>query len=243
MNLQQLHRNQTLREKLAAEYVLGTLRGGARRRFESWLQEDALVHRAVAEWQDHLHPMAELAPPAQPSPQVWQAIENGLNLGRSQGVPSRRSFWLGLRESLAFWRGLGMASTALAAILVTALLVRQPEPPLPVPSYVATLADDKAQPVAVVTGDARRRQLIVKILAPQDIGPDKSLELWAVPKDGPPRSLGLVAADGSVTLSLPENATPESIPVLAISLEPKGGSPNPRAPSGPVLYRGAWVQI
>ena len=85
--------------------------------------------------------------------------------------------------------------------------------------------------------------MTVKVVAQQDISPDKSLELWAVPKQGAPRSLGLVAANGSVTLPLPENATPDTIPVLAISLEPKGGSGNPNAPSGPVIYKGAWLRI
>jgi anti-sigma-K factor RskA len=69
--------------------------------------------------------------------------------------------------------------------------------------------------------------------------------LWAVPKQGNPRSLGLVAvgANGSLTLPLPANATPQNIPLLAISLEPKGGSTNPNGPSGPILLKGAWVQI
>lgn len=243
MNLQQIRHNDNLREKLASEYVLGTLRGGARRRFEQWLRDDAALGRSVAEWQDRLHPMAEFAPPAQPSPQVWQAIEKELNLQAAGGKRSRRSFWLGLRDDLKFWRGLGMVSTALATILMTVLLTRLPEPGMPTPSYVATLSDNKAQPVAVITGDARRRQLTVKVVTQQAVAADKSLELWAIPKEGAPRSLGLIAADGSVTLPLPENATPQSAPVLAISLEPKGGSPNPDGPTGPVLYKGAWLQI
>jgi anti-sigma-K factor RskA len=136
-----------------------------------------------------------------------------------------------------------MASTALATILVTVLLTKQPEPSAPLTSYVAMLADDQAKPIAVVTGDARSRQLVVKVVAQQTIPADKSLELWAVPKDGPPRSLGLLAADGSITLPLPENATPDSIPLLAVTLEPKGGSPNPNGPTGPIVFKGAWVQI
>jgi anti-sigma-K factor RskA len=239
MNLRQIRDNERLREKLASEYVLGTLGGAARRRFEQWLREDIVLQRAVAEWQDRLHPLAEFAPPAQPSPQVWQAIEKRLDL-RRQG---RRSFWLSLREDLGFWRGLGMASTAAAAILATVLVTRAPEPAAPLTSYVATLADEKSQPVAVVTGDATRRQLIVRVVAPQTISADKSLELWAVPKEGAPRSLGLVAPGGSVTLPLPENATPQAAPVLAISLEPKGGSPDPKGPTGPILFKGAWLQI
>ena len=35
----------------------------------------------------------------------------------------------------------------------------------------------------------------------------------------------------------------ELVAVLAVSLEPKGGSPNPNAPTGPVLYKGAWVRV
>ncbi|RJF97694.1 anti-sigma factor [Noviherbaspirillum saxi] len=243
MNLQQLRHNDTLREKLASEYVLGTLRSGARRRFETWLREDAVLQRAVAEWQDRLNPLAEFAPAVAPSAQVWQSIEKQLDLRSVRVNQSRRSFWLGLREDLSFWRGLGMASTALATILLTVLLTRLPDTSAPTTSYVATLANDKAQPMMVITGDAKRRRLTVKVIAQQAIAADKSLELWAVPKQGAPRSLGLVAADGTVTLPLPDNATPESIPVLAISLEPKGGSPNPNAPSGPVIYTGAWLPI
>ncbi|WP_334186462.1 anti-sigma factor [Noviherbaspirillum sp.] len=243
MNLQNLKRNDKLLEQLAGEYVLGTLRGGARRRFERWLRDDVIVKRAVAEWQDRLHPMAEFAPSAQPSPQVWQAIEKQLKLAPAPVRQDRRSFWLGLREDLSFWRGLGMASTALATILVTVMLTRQPEPAMQTMSFVATLSDEKAQPVMVVTGDAKRRQMTVKVVMPQNIAADRSLELWAVPKQGAPRSLGLVANNGTVVLPMPEDATPESIPVLAISLEPKGGSPNPNAPSGPVIFKGAWVQI
>lgn len=238
-----IRHNDNLRAKLTAEYVLGTLKHGARRRFEAWLHDDAALRRAVAEWQNRLHPMAEFAPDVQPSAQVWQAIEKKLGLQNADRRPSRFSFWRGLRDDLHFWRGLGMASTALATILVAVLMTKQPEPAAPVASYVATLSDDKAQPVVVITGDAKRHQLTVKVVTSQTIAADKSLELWAVPKDAAPRSLGLVAADGTITLPLPVDATPASIPLLAISLEPKGGSPNRNAPTGPILYKGAWLQI
>lgn len=243
MNLRHLQNNETLREMLAAQYVLGTLRGGARRRFERWLADDATLRQAVAQWQDRLHPMAEFAPAAQPSPAVWTSIEKQLDLRSVRINQSRKSFWLGLREDLGFWRGLGMASTALATILATVLLTRAPDLAAPAANYVATLADEKAQTVMVITGDARRRRLTVKVVTQQQVAADRSLELWALPKEGAPRSLGLVAANGTVTLPLPENATPESTPVLAISLEPKGGSPNPNAPTGPVIYKGTWVRI
>ena len=239
MNIQH---NDALVEKLAAEYALGTLKGGARRRFEAQMRDSATLRRAVAEWQDRLYPMAEFVPAEPVSPRVWKAIATQIDL-QSEKPARKRSFWSGLRDDLSFWRGLGMSSTALAAILVAVLVTRQPESVVPTTSYVAMLADDKSQPIAFVTGDAKRHQMTVKIMTVQPIAADKSLELWAVPKEGPPRSLGLVADSGSVTLPMPENATPESSPILAVTLEPKGGSPNPNGPTGPVVFKGAWVQI
>ncbi|SFI44248.1 Anti-sigma-K factor RskA [Collimonas sp. OK307] len=238
-----IERNPVLVDKLASEYVLGTLQGGARRRFESLLRHHVELRLAVAEWQDRLHPMAELAPVAQPSAAVWPAIEAKLGL---HGKPQRKqSIWFELREDLSFWRGLGLVSTTAAIILTSLLLSRQelPVPAAPATSYIAMLSNDQAQPIAVVTGDAPGGKLVVKLVTPQVIAADKSLELWAVPKDGPPRSLGLLAADGSVTLALPANATPQTIPLLAVTLEPKGGSPNPDGPTGPIVFKGAWVQI
>ncbi|MES2538608.1 MAG: anti-sigma factor [Pseudomonadota bacterium] len=237
-----IRHNDALIDKLAAEYVLGTLRGGARRRFETWLRDNAALRRAVAEWEDRLVPLAEFAPAAKPSPQVWQSIAKRLKLTDAR-TESSRSFWTSLREDLMFWRGLGLVSTALATILVAVLATKQPEPASPLTSYVAMLADDKAQPIAIVTGDAKRRQLVVKMVASQTVAADKSLELWAVPKEGPPRSLGLVASNGSITLNMPENATPQTVPVLAVTLEPKGGSPKADGPTGPVVFKGAWIQI
>lgn len=239
MNIQH---NQALQEKLASEYVLGTLKGGARRRFEKLLRDSAALRRTVSEWQDRLHPMAEFAPVVQPSPLVWKAIAARLDLQQFDAA-GKRSFWQMLGANLSFWRGLGITSTALATILVAVLVTKQVQPIAPVTSYVAMLANDKAQPVAIVTGDAKRKQLTVKLVLAQNVAADKSLELWAVPKEGPPRSLGLVADKGTITLPLPENATPQSIPLLAVTLEPKGGSPNPNGPTGPIVFKGAWLQI
>lgn len=247
--------NERMLDKLAAEYVLGTLKGGARRRFEGLWQTEPQVRRITAQWQDRLHPIAQFTPAVTPPPQLWQAIASRLKLQAAGTTARKPSFWRGLRDDLGFWRGLGMASTALATILIAVLATRAPgilpgnpagtptDTAISQTSYVAMLADDRAQPVAVVTGDERNHRLTVKVVLPQTIAADRSLELWAVPKSGPPRSLGLVDASGSVSLQLPANTTPQTVALLAISLEPKGGSPNHNAPSGPIVYKGAWLQI
>jgi len=231
--------NKVLREKLSAAYVLGTLKGGARRRFESLLKQSAMLDNDVREWQKRLHPLAEFSPAEDPGPAVWQRIARQLALYEVK--KQSPSFWHALGSNLGFWRNLGMVSTALATILLAVLLTKQPETVMP--PYMAMLVDDKAQPNMVVVGDAKHHSLTVKILASQRIAADKSLELWAIPKQGVPKSLGLLGRDGSITLPLPANATPQNVVALAVSLEPLHGSPSPDGPTGPVLFTGSWQQI
>ncbi|MBC3917031.1 anti-sigma factor [Undibacterium sp. CY18W] len=241
MNLHQVKNNPGLQEKLASEYVLGTLRGGARRRFEAWIKQDAALRQVVGQWEAHLVPMAEFTQAVAAPASIWPALEKRLKL---QPTEDRWAYWRNLREDLAFWRGLGMFSTTVAVVLISVMLNKQVDQPVvPQNNYVATLSDDKAQAIAVITGDSKRGQLQIRMVTAQNIAADKSLELWAVGKDGKVRSLGLVADKGIITLPMPANMTADSVPLLAVTLEPKGGSGNPEKPSGPIIFKGNWVQI
>ncbi len=65
-------------------------------------------------------------------------------------------------------------------------------------------------------------------------------QLWGIHPTGP-ASLGLVRADeqGRSVVRLEGVASPETLQAFAISLEPLGGSPNPNAPTGPVIMVGS----
>jgi anti-sigma-K factor RskA len=69
---------------------------------------------------------------------------------------------------------------------------------------------------------------------------DRVLELWSVPPQGAPRSLGLISASGTTVLSrakLPATLLKGGTAALAVSVEPPGGSPT-GAPTGPVVFAG-----
>ena len=243
------HGKTGLQDRLAAEYVLGTLRGGARRRFERWMREDAALAMAVARWEVHLAPLAGAVAPVQPPARLWRAIEQQTGHGASG-----RGLW----ESVAFWRNLGFAASGMSAALLAAnVLISQPPPqPAPVPvvlrvpsegiptSYLAVLSEPKThKPVLVAWAGRKSDQLWVTTLDPSIHVAQKSLELWALPQTGAPKSLGLVSAGGKSALKLAAAADQSlgEIPALAVSLEPKGGSPT-GAPTGPVLFTGPCVK-
>ena len=72
-------------------------------------------------------------------------------------------------------------------------------------------------------------------------GADQSLQLWALPPAGGPRSLGVLGHEKLLTLTAGERDV-QQVPTLAISLEPKGGVPSEGGPTGPVLFKGALIR-
>jgi anti-sigma-K factor RskA len=238
-----------LQERLAAEYALGTLRGRARTRFERWLREDAALARTVAEWQQRLSPLAAGVRPMAPPERVWRALATRL------GPAPRGPLW----DSLAFWRGLGLAASGMAAVLLAAVALVSPAPPVPAPApvvvkvpsaemaeiYLAVLSDPKTQkPLLLVTANRHAEQMQVRTLDPSIRVSGKDLELWALPKDGKPASLGVVGEAERATLKLAADAERSlgDVPALAVSLEPRGGAPG-GAPTGPVLAVGPCIRV
>lgn len=225
--------NPELREKLAAEYVLGTLRGAARARFTRLMKYDPALRRTVVEWENRIYPMLEAAPEIAPPTRVWNAIKAQITGNTGASV------------NLGFWRALGLFSSGLAAALVIYLsIASRPETPL---AYVALLNDQKTQqPVLLVSAKRNSPELTVKTLAAQSIAADKTLELWALSAEQgkTPKSLGLIAASGVTRLKLhqPVDQQLGNVPALAVSLEPQGGSPT-GLPTGPVLYSGKWLRL
>lgn len=218
-------------DAVAGEYVLGTLRGRARTRFESLARSQRSVADALRRWQERLLPLAETLPPVEPPAHVWAAILARVSEG---AVSSPR---LPLWARVGWWRGLALASVTIAVVLAVALF--RPAAERPEGSLVVVLAGQDAKPALIAATDRSSRYLTVTAVAPLTVAGDRALELWMLPAQGNPRSLGLVLPAGHARVALPASADQalRDIPALAISLEPKGGSPT-GLPTGPVLYSG-----
>ena len=223
-----------LRERLASEYVLGTLQGGARRRFERLPKEDAALRAVVDSWQKRLNSLADALPPEEPPNRVWREI------ARRTAPPSKERS--GLWYSIGFWRSLGVAASAVAVML--ALYIGLLPTPTPAPTYIVVLANEQAQAVWVLSADLGSKRVTVQTLRPQAVPIDKAFELWLLPDTGQPRSLGLIPVTGHLTLPLSEPVASElgQGRGFAVSQEPAGGSPT-GLPTGPVLFQGQALSL
>jgi len=224
-----------LADRLAAEYVTGTLRGRARRRFEALLPAHANLRNAVREWQDRLMPLTLSVAPQAPSIDVWKRIEAQIGGTSKATVSAQPTLWW---SGLAFWRGVSGVATAAALGLLVMVNTPGPvqAPMVVVLSSTAVNADGSVVPasfVASISGDGRA--VVTKPLLNVSLQSDRALELWAVPGAGAPKSLGLISANGASVVQ--KNKVPLGTAALAVSLEPPGGSTT-GAPSGPVLFVG-----
>jgi len=217
-----------LRRALAADYAIGLMSAAARRRFEQLLLDDAALRAELAQWQESLASLTETLP-EQPVPdRVWEGITARIE-PQVLHVPEKPPFWNWLRVTAAL-------CSIVILVFLGSLYNRDDA------RYRATLLSADAQPAFKV--EAHADYLQVEPLALAAIGPDRSLELWAIPADGKPISLGVIPAGGKgkVELSAAQKALIGQPIALAVSLEPKGGSPTGQ-PTGPVLYQGALALL
>ena len=224
-----------LADRLAADYVSGTLRGGARLRMETLLPAHPLLRRAVHEWQDRLAPLSTSISPQQPPAAVWNGIEARIG---ARPAPSRRRRWW---QGVTFWRGVSAFASVAAVSALTLLANPGPaQAPIivvlnPASPPVGGGPDVAASFVASISGDGRA--IVTRPLVKVAVQADHALELWAMPAAGSPKSLGLIAADAATVVK--RDKLLDGTTGLAVSLEPPGGSPT-GAPTGPVLYVGKF---
>ena len=203
---------------LAAEYVLGTLTGGARRSFERRQAREPFVVRRVRGWEERLAPLAlRLAPVArrrrsgtrsQRRTAARRAPADGVR-SRPRSPPSRCSVSAG-----CCGRTCARASR------------RRPR----------RWRSRKARRCGAWTWPRTANHLEVEAVGAVDYPRIAPRELWALPAGAAPVSLGLMPQSGSIRLALDDRqrAALAQAEHVAVSDEPQGGSPT-GAPTGDVL--------
>ena len=222
-------------EVLAGEYVLGVLGVEDRLQVEERLRHDRSFATIVRRWEDNLSQFNEDYGVELPPEALFARIEE-----KVFGQPERSAGWsvLGaLWNSLALWRGLAFAGVAVAAVVAGTEAGLWDRPPGDEPLVAEMAGKDSA--ISLVarydSGSGRLKVTPVATGAQQR----KSLELWLIEGEAEPRSLGVLPHTGEGEIIVPDSLRgrfAEDV-ILAVSLEPFGGSPTGQA-TGPVIALG-----
>jgi anti-sigma-K factor RskA len=197
---------------LAAEYVLGVLDLPERAAVDARLKRDPDFAARVVAWETRLEGLNDGYAEA-PAPDLLPRIE-----ARLFPAPSRPP-----ARQLPVLRWLsGMAFGAVLVILTLATL----GPPSMLPVVVLATADNRLAYEVASMGDSLRITRIAGV--PAVAG--QVHELWVIAPGAAPVSLGLLD-DDPLIVGYP---TPPAGWVMAVSIEPEGGSPT-GLPTGPVI--------
>ncbi len=237
------YRNPDRLEALAREFVLGTLSRRARRRFGRLMDEDEAVAAAVYALEEQLLGLGWSLTPEAPSELVWQRISRQAGLGRARRRPAANP-----------WRS--VAAAALLGLIVSTVAWWQErlQPPERIVETVTETVTETLEPAVSVVADPEGNTLWVARVYPglgradvtvsttPEAQPTNDYQLWVLGDDGVPVSMGLLPQTGERQLDLSPTAVAalETGELLAVSLEPLGGSPI-ATPTGSVLYTAALL--
>ena len=233
--------NEELQDLLAAEFVLGNLRGAARRRLVTLMHRHPGLRSKVERWEERLFALMMKAPRAKTPPRVWRAIHARISPRRA----APRGAWAWAWP----WPGWGRIALTGLAFVFAALVYIGVTPPGPRPfTMVAVLNDARAQPGILVSwtpAQAAQGRVSARILAHPDMPPGTSWQAWLVSAGGAaPISLGFLTAEENQLLELSAaaaRALPDAV-AIGVSVEAKGGSASGR-PSGPFLFQGPALRV
>lgn len=228
--------NQELQHALAAEYVLGTLRGQARVRFQKLQLRHPEIKQVTHQWENHINSLGEQLKPVSPDPIVWEKV-----VARLDGVSPKTaaSNVVKLQKRANWWRSTTIFAAA-ASILLAVLMLNPQAPTVFSPDRLTVVQNAENKPLWLIevftqTIDIKATELVeAKTL--------NDYQLWMVPSNGnAPISLGLLPQTGQASLAKVSQFDSLDIAALAVSIEPLGGSPT-GAPSE-VLFVSELVML
>jgi len=230
------------RDTLAGEYVLGTVDAETATRVAAAVQGDAAWRAAVQGWERRLAPLAALARPESPPPDMLDRITARITPYRVFVPRGARMSWL--------WRGWAilatLAAAGLAGFILLPILVPTGPPPRRLMASLVSAAE-RASPSWLVDIDPKGQLRLMPLrglTGTRAIAPaGRVYQFWAVVPGGAlPTDLGLVPSPPTVVTIPLKTIQPTEDMILEISIEPEGGSKIGH-PTGGILYLGRLVAI
>jgi anti-sigma-K factor RskA len=214
---------------LAGEFVLGLLDAATEASAVARVATDATFASEVEAWRLRLQPMVDGNETPAPV-KLWPKIEAALPKQSGQDGPT---------GNVRLWQSLTGFSSVAAAILGV-LLLQKPEvvaPPAQQAPLIAALGSETGTASLTASYEADSGRMIVTPVS-LDTG-ELYPELWIIPADGTPHSLGIVASDKATSKTVPLEARQfmGSGGTLAITPEPQTGGAGGK-PTGPVIASG-----
>lgn len=227
---------------LAAEYALGTLEADARREAETLLANDASFRRELWWWERRFAALGLRLAPVPPRPVVWLGLQRRIAAARPTVLHRPRT------PAVTVWAWTASAASVLLAAALVMQMTQPPqvvtervEVPVAAPSYVAVLQMPQSDMHWTISATPARDALAIRAGGqPPAAVAGHDVELWLI-TDAGPVSLGLLPTTGELRRALPANLPLATGRTLAVSLEPRGGSPTGQ-PTGPVLTTAAILQ-
>ena len=223
-----------------AEYVLGVLDVDARAAVAQDIESSPAAAAGVAAWERNLLSLAEEVVDVAPAPYVWARIRDTLKFNAPAREVPRKGLWNNL--PLWHWIGIGASAVAIASLM---FVVTPPRPaPAPVAAstgyMVSNLQQDDGATRWTATMDLRNARMVVVPARAAAFEQGRAPELWLIPAGQKPISVGMIMPDRPATLALDPVLLSRLGPtaVLAVSVEPIGGSPTGQ-PTGAVIAKGA----
>lgn len=224
-------------DHLAAEYALGLLEGEELLRARSLEARDPVFAGAVARWQAHFAPLLDAVPEATPRADLWQAIEARLD-------PSAANDNEQLAGQLRRWKWATAFASAAAAVLLAITLVPADKAPVPdAPELAASIpvGDSGLRLEVTYIGDSHELVVAAAGLTADGV---HDHELWLIPAEGNPLSLGVIQP-GAIRKAQLDDALAAQLAEgrqIAVSREPLGGAPKGATP-GPVVAQGVLTEL
>jgi len=223
-------------DALAAEYVLGVLPAEERDAVAARLEKDAAFARLVNEWEGRLSPLGEVYPEAVPPASVKAALDR--RLFAAEASTARPGFW----QSLTLWRSVAAALAALLLLLAVPL-IRSTLEPQNQPRMIALLSAEGSTVSYVAIYEPAKSTVDLSRVGAAQLG-SRDFELWVINKGDAPVSMGVIPVGETAKIELTDalRGRVAQGATLAISDEPKGGSPTGQ-PTGPVVAAGELRNI